>query len=141
MKTEELRASLRHQVPPEMRGAYDKVVAAGMKFMFDKKTNKYTVEQLTKEGEPAQKLGEGVAALLAFLSQQSKGAFPQQLVIPAGVELIMHAVEFADGAGIFEGTPEIVGQAIQIMVLKLFEQAGVKEPVLMGSIQAMQQGG
>ena len=130
----ELRADLRNNVPPQMREAYDKVVAAGLKFMFDDSTHKYMREQIEAEGEIDDKLAQGIVGLMKMLMTKSKGAFPQQLVVPAGIELIMHAADYAAQTGVAEVTPELMGTAIQKFVFALAQEAGLDEQKLMGGI-------
>jgi len=130
----ELRSSLRNNVPPQMRDAYDKVVVAGMKFMFDKTTHKYMQEMIQTEGPIDDKLAQGVFQLMKLLMTQSKGAFPQQLVIPAGIELMMHAADYAGQTGADEVTPELMAGAIQKFVLMFAKEAGVGEEQLMAGI-------
>ncbi len=130
----EIRQGLRENVPPPMREAYDKLVAAGMKIMFDKSTHYLMQEQMAAEGEISDKLSEGVATLISMMLKNSKGAFPQQLIIPAGIELMLHAADFAaQGAGENLDANDM-GSAIQKFVFKLFEGSGVKPDMLMASI-------
>lgn len=141
----ELRSSLRNNVPPSMREAYAKVVNAGMKIMFDKSTHKFMQQQMAAEGEIDDKLAEGVGQLMGMLLQNSKGAFPQQLIIPAGIELMMHAADYAAQTGQDEVTPDLMASAIQKFVFALFGQAKVSPDMLLGGIDKIaslhQQGG
>jgi hypothetical protein len=130
----EIRQGLRENVPPPMREAYDKVVAAGMKIMFDKSTHHLMQEQMAAEGEISDKLAEGVASLMAMMLKNTKGAFPQQLIIPAGIELMLHAADFAAQGGGETVTAEDMGAAVQKFVFKLFEGTGVKPEALMASV-------
>lgn len=140
MDSTQIREQLRNNVPPQMRDGYDRIVAAGMKFMFDKKTHRYMLDQMREPGDPAQKLGQGVAELLLFLFAQSKGALPQQLAIPAGIELVLHAAEFAQESGAMKLKPDTLGNAIQIMVFALFKKANMSGAKVMGMVEAMTKG-
>lgn len=135
----ELRDGLRENVPPPMREAYDKLVTAGMKIMFDKSTHHLMQEQMQGEGPIDERLSEGVASLMAMMLKNSNGAFPQQLIIPAGIELMLHAADFAAQAAGERIDGETMGSAIQKFVFQLFEGAGIKPDVLMGSIGKIQE--
>jgi len=135
----DIRQGLRENVPPPMREAYDKLVTAGMKIMFDKSTHHLMQEQMQAEGPIDDRLAEGVASLMAMMLKNSKGAFPQQLIIPAGIELMLHAADFAAQAAGERIDAETMGSAIQKFVFKLFEGAGVKPDMLMASINHIQQ--
>lgn len=134
----EIREGLRENVPPSMREAYDKVVAAGMKIMFDKRTHHLLLEQMAAEGEVSDKLADGVAALMAMMLQNTKGAFPQQLIIPAGIELMLHAADFMAQSGGEAITAEDMGSAVQKFVFKLFGESGVTPDALMASVGHIQ---
>ena len=83
------------KMPPELQEAYERVVLAGMKMLFDKNTNKLAVKQLqSMEGPLSERLGKSVAGLLAELFRQSNKTMPPQVIIPAGVELLMQAADF-----------------------------------------------
>jgi len=135
----ELRQNLRQNVPPNMRKPYAQLVAAGMKFMFDKTTHKYMLEQIDAEGPIDEKLAKGVGNLIRMLHSQSKGAFPEHLIIPVGIELMMHAADYAAQTGRDVVTPELMGSAIQLFVFDFFGEAGVKQDMLMGSIEKMKE--
>lgn len=135
----EIRQGLRENVPPPMREAYEKVVTAGMKIMFDKSTHYLLLEQMEAEGEVSDKLAEGVATLMAMMLKNTKGAFPQQLIIPAGIELMLHAADFIAQGGGETITANDMGEAIQKFVFKLFEGTGVKPEALMASVGKIQE--
>lgn len=134
----EIREGLRENVPPQMREAYDKLVAAGMKIMFDKSTHKFMKQQMAAEGDMPTKLADGISSLMVMMLKNSKGAFPQQLIIPAGIELMLHAADFAAQGGGERITADDMGAAIQQFVFKLFEAAGVKSDALIGSVGHIQ---
>ena len=131
----ELRSQLKNNIPPQMRDAYDRVVAAGMKFMFDRNTHKFMQQEMQREGQIDDKLATGVLGLIEMLVSQSKGAFPQQLIIPAAIELMLHAADYAAQTGSAEVTPELMASAIQKFTIALFQKAGIDESQLMAGIQ------
>jgi hypothetical protein len=130
----EIRSQLKNNIPPPMREAYDKVVAAGMKFMFDKSTHKFMQQEMSSEGPIDDKLATGILGLIEMLMSQSKGAFPHQLIIPAGIELMLHAADYAAQTGSAEVTAELMASAIQKFTIALFDKVGVPEQQLMGGI-------
>ena len=62
---EAIRAGLHLQ--PKEAGQLDKIVLAGKRVMFDSRSHKMFLEQLDGPGDIAQKLGQGVAGLMALL--------------------------------------------------------------------------
>lgn len=102
----------------------DRIVLAGKRVMFDKSSHKMMLEQLDGPGTIAQKLGQGVAGLIALLWQESKQSLPPQLLIPAGMILVAVAADFLRQAG-QEVTDQDIGQGIEAMVTALLHAGGV----------------
>lgn len=89
----------RMSIPPRMLKQHELAVRAGLRLMFDDGMREETLAYMDGSQEMPQKIGEGIAAVVQFIAQQSNGTFPGELVIPVGVELIAHAVEVAQKAG------------------------------------------
>lgn len=112
------------QMPPELQEAYERVVIAGMKMMFDQKTHRAMLAELNKQGPMGDKLGRGVAGLLLLLFQESNGTLPPAVMIPAGMELIMQAVDFVRRGELAEVTNEDIGRAIEVLIMTLMQKFG-----------------
>ncbi len=112
------------QLPPELRNAYERVVAAGMKVLFSKQTHKYMLDQLQAPGSNAEKLGQGIAKVMVFLFNESNGTMPQEVIVPAAMLLVMKAADFINESGKGKITDEEIGQAMEILVDALFEGFG-----------------
>ena len=134
---QEQRASMRENVPPELQDGYDRIVAAGMKFMFDESTHEEVIGFLQQEGPLDEKLSGGIFYLMMNMIQQANGAFPEELIIPAGIDLILQAAEFAEQTGMDQVTPEIIASAIQKYVFLVAEKAGVPQEKVMGGIDKL----
>ena len=102
----------------------DRIVLAGKKVMFDKSSHKMMLEQLDGPGTIAQKLGQGVAGLIALLWQESKQSLPPQLLIPSGMILVAVAADFLRQAG-QDVSDQDIGQAIEAMVTAVLHAGGV----------------
>ena len=71
-----------------------------------------------------QKLGQGIASLMAMLFQESQKSIPPQLMVPAGMVLMAHAAEFLTKSG-QSVAPEEFGAAQQIMIEAILKAFGV----------------
>ena len=113
------------KVPPEFQDAYTRVVAAGMKVMFDPKTHKMAMQHiLNGQGSVGQRLGNGIAGLVFIMAQKSKGAMPPQVFIPAGTTLLVTAADFLKKSGTVPVTDQDIGEGLDVfvsMVLKTFK--------------------
>jgi polyhydroxyalkanoate synthesis regulator phasin len=113
------------QIPPDMQEAYDRVVVAGMKLMFSKETHRIMLKEMQKQGPLSQRLGRGVAGLMLIMVKESNNTMPPQIIIPAGIELMMQAVDFMKKTDMANPTNEEIGQAMQIMITTIMEKFGV----------------
>lgn len=113
------------KIPPELQEAYDRVVVAGMKIMFSKETHRIMLKEMQKQGPVAQRLGQGIAGLMLIMVKESNDTMPPQIIIPAGIELMMQAVDFMKKTDMAQPTNEDIGQAMQIMITTILEKFGV----------------
>ena len=112
------------KMPPQLQEAYERVVLAGMKVMFSKETNKLLLDELDGEGDTAEKLGRGIAGLMLMLFKESNQTMPPAVIIPAGMELMMQAVDFVRRAGLAEVTNKDIGDAMEIFIGTVISQFG-----------------
>jgi hypothetical protein len=129
---ESVRAQM--QLPEELREAYVRVVEAGMKVMFDPSMRERTLEFMEGPGEPAEKMGEGVAAVMTLLFKESNETMPPQVIIPAGIELLMHAADVARKGGM-PIDQDTIAEAIGTMVEAIFRQFGTSLEEVGGMMQ------
>lgn len=113
------------KMPPELQEAYDRVVIAGMKVMFSKESHRAMLQEIQRPGPMGQRLGKGIAGLLLLLFKESNGTMPPAVMIPAGVKLLMEAVDFLRKSGLEKPTNADIGEGIQIMMATVLEKFGV----------------
>lgn len=112
------------QMPPELQEAYDRVVLAGMKIMFTKDSHKLMLKELQKPGPVGQKLGQGIAGLMLILVKESNNSIPPAVLIPAGIQLMMQAVDFMRKTGMEKVTNQDIGDGMELMIMTLMEKFG-----------------
>lgn len=114
-------------VSVESQDAYDRVVMAGMKVLFeDEKANSSIVERLKSDDKnPAKSLADTTAMLIIQLDKQSGGKIPEDVILPAAIELLEQTSELADSLGIFPVDEAVMNHAAQLMVVSLGEEYGV----------------
>jgi hypothetical protein len=91
--------NIRATVPAQYQNAFDRLVTAAKRVMYDPKTHALLQRQLSMNAPMAQKLAEGVAGLLIILFREAKGAVPPPVLIPAAIEIVGEAVEFVAQLG------------------------------------------
>lgn len=110
------------KMPPQLQEAYERVVLAGMKLLFDKNTNQLAIKQYQSiEGGVADRLGKSIAGLLATLFRQSNQTMPPQVIIPAGVELLMQAADFIRKTKLEPINNKDIGDAMDVMVTSVLQ--------------------
>ena len=102
----------------------DKIVLAGRKVMFSEQSHQMFLDQVDAPGDMAQKLGKGVAGLMALLWQESRQSIPPKLLIPAGMVLVGVAAEFLNKGGM-EVTDKDIAGGMEEMVDSIMTAAGV----------------
>lgn len=112
------------KMPPELQEAYDRVVLAGMKIMFSKDSHKLMLKELQKPGPVGQKLGQGIAGLMLILVKESNNSIPPAVLIPAGIQLMMQAVDFMRQTGMEKVTNQDIGDGMELMIMTLMEKFG-----------------
>lgn len=127
------------QIPKEMQDAYSRIVKAGLKLMFDPSTRAQTMEFMEGEGDFAQKMGEGIAAVMAMLFKESNETMPPQLIIPAGIELLVHAAEVADKAG-EDVSNEVIAEAMGTFVESMMRQFGMDPAQMQSMVSGLNSG-
>ncbi len=114
------------KVPPQLQEAYQRIVAAGMKVMFSPQTGGMMVQQLKSSPDMVKNLSTGIAGLMAILFKQSKN-MPQQLIVPAALELLTHAIDFVTKTKIANLTPQQVAQATTATVYAVLAKFGMPQ--------------
>lgn len=109
---------------PQQKVQFKRIVIAGMKVMFSKQSHQMMVEQLDGPGTISEKLGKGIAGLVAILMQESKNSLPPDLLIPAGMVLLAEAAQWLNKAGT-QVSDQDIANGIDVMMSALFHAAGI----------------
>lgn len=124
------------QVPEQFRQAYEKMVAAGMQVMFSKDSNKAAVDTILKgEGPLSQRLGQSIAGLLGMIVKQSNNTVPPQVVIPAGVSLLIEAADFLRRTKLADINNQVIGDAMDVMITSVLQAAKLDVQKIAGFIE------
>lgn len=126
-------------IPKELQTSYDRAVKTGLRLMFDKDMREETLKYMDGSDAMPKKIGDGIAAVVQFIFQESNGTFPPQLVIPVGVELIAHAVEVADKAGL-PVEPNDVAEGMAAFIEIILQKAGATPEQMQQMLSGMDSG-
>jgi len=126
-------------IPPQLRNAYDRVVAAGKKVLYSEQMAPEIQQMLQGPGNMGEKLGRGIAALMALLVSQANSTMPPQVIIPAAIELVADAGDMLKQAGA-KVTPQDTAEGMAVLVQTILEHAGV-DPSQLPQLLAQQSQG
>lgn len=120
------------QVNPRDMQAFEKVVLAGMKVMFDKKTFDLMKNGLLKKDVPiAKRLATETAGLMKLLDGKAKNGIPPQILPSAAAMLLMEMAKFMKEAGADNPTEADIDAALQMLMqllAQVFMKSGQPQP-------------
>jgi hypothetical protein len=119
------------QATPEEQQAYDQVVMAGAKMLYDEKTHQSIMELLQgAKNTPARAIASAVMLVIQKLKDASKDSIPAPVVLPAAAEIAQLVAELAQKAGFFKVSDAVMQSAGQIFIPQVAELYGVNEEEL-----------
>ena len=121
-------------VPPEMRDAVDRIVAAGQKIMYSPDMREELMNEVNRDVSMPQKLAEGVVGLVLTLDKQAKGGLPVAAIFPAELELLVEAAGVAKAAGQNVSQQDFNDAAMMMAVLTA-QKMGAKDEDIMSEAQ------
>lgn len=127
-------------IPPNLRDAFERVVLAGMKVMYSPETEELVSEAMNAPGEVWKKLGEGVAGLMMLLDKQSGKGIPQDVIIPAAIELVSEAADHMNQTG-QAVSPDDLKTATQYAAILIAKKFGANDEQITGMFGGQQSGG
>lgn len=133
MTPESVRSQM--NIPDDLREAYERLVVAGSKVMFAPQTREMALKQMQSgQGDVAERLGNGIVALIAMLYQRSNKTLPPQILIPAGVDLLVQAADFLRQSGDEQITDKDIARAMEVFVTSLLQQSGADPAKLLNQL-------
>ncbi len=83
-------------VKADQQDAYTRILTAGLKFAFDKKAHGTIIEGLDKSKDPVHDVAVGTVGLLLIMNKEAKGTMPVPPMIPAGMMLVLHGLDYIE---------------------------------------------
>lgn len=117
------------QLLPEVKADYDKIVVAGMTAAMHGGANGLTA-RLKNAPDPIAACATGAVNLVLLMKAQAKGVMPMKAMIPAGMTLMLQALDLVDKAGIAKVGVEELGRATRTFTNHLFKALKITIPML-----------
>jgi hypothetical protein len=120
---------LESRLLPATRADYDKIVVAGLHTALAKGPDG-GMASLIHSKDPVSDAAQGAAALVLTMQKQSKGVMPMKAMIPAGITLVFHALDFIDRAKVATIAEPQIDRASTIYVNTMFHKLGITPAML-----------
>jgi len=82
------------------------------------------LKEIQRPGPLGPRLGKGIAGLMTLLFNESNDTMPPAVIIPAGVNLLMEAVDFLRKTGLEKPTNAEIGEGIEIFITTILGKFG-----------------
>lgn len=130
------------QLPPDLEKPYKVAVRAGLKLLFSDEVVDATIDFVTQDdGKPMpEKIADGIFGIVSMIYDGSNGTMPPQVIIPAGIELIGHCVDWARESGIAQVSPQDAAEGMALFVQRVLEAAGADPQKLQAMLNAPDSG-
>jgi hypothetical protein len=125
--TQKIVSGIMDGAPPKLRSSIDRIVTAGKRLMYDPQTHELMVKQLQtlQAGNEADRIAQGIAALISMIAEKSKGPMPQEAIPPAAQILMCDAIDFLAESGKIEVTEDLVAEATQELMGYVMQKLGI----------------
>lgn len=116
------------------RAAYDKIVAAGTKVIYDKETFSELIKGIETSNDPVLEVADGIVGVLGVLYKQSRKTMPLTPMISAGMTLLIDALDFLEQAGMATIDKETLGKATTMYMNSLLSKMGLTPDKMEGML-------
>lgn len=116
------------------RAAYDKIVAAGTKVIYDKETFSELIKGIETSNDPVLEVADGIVGVLGVLYKQSRKTMPLTPMISAGMTLLIDAMDFLEQAGMATIDKETLGKATTMYMNSLLSKMGLTPEKMQGML-------
>lgn len=111
-------------VDPNTRSDEMKIVVAGLHVALANGPNSF-VAKLHGSQDPISDCARGAVAIVLIMRQESRGVMPIKAMVPAGMVLMLHGLDFIDRAGIAKIAEPQLDNATKIFTNEMFHKLGI----------------
>jgi hypothetical protein len=114
---------------PENRANYMKIVVAGLHIVLANGASGF-MGKLRNSQDPISDCARGAASLVLIMRKQARGVMPIKAMIPAGMTLLFHGLDFIDRAKIANIAEPEIDRAASIFTNFMFAKLGITPAML-----------
>jgi hypothetical protein len=109
------------------RDAFDKLVKAGTRIIYDKKVFDGVSQQILDSENPVETLAKGMTTVLHLMMERAKGTAPADALVQAGMALVIDALDFMEQAGVLKVNEATLDDATKGYIEALLPTVGLTE--------------
>ncbi len=107
------------------RARYDRLLSAGVKTIYDKATFAKLSQSIAQSESPVEDVAKGIVAILNMLAHKARGTIPHEVMIQAGMALLLDALDFVEQAGIVKIDNQALDTATQEFIEAMLPSVGL----------------
>lgn len=127
-------AKIENDLTPQNRDDYMKIVVAGMHFLLRGGPNG-VLAKLKGRSDPVHDCALGAVNLVLILKRESKGVMPLKAMVPAGMTIMLKALDFAEKIGKVKVDNDTLVRAAHIFTNTLMQRFHITAPMLSTAMQ------
>lgn len=120
---------LETNLSPDNRDNYMRIVVAGMHIALDKGADGF-MGRLRNSQDPIGDCARGAVALVLVMRKEARGVMPMKAMIPAGMTLLFHGLDFIDRAKIAKVGEAQLDKAASIFTNTMFAKLKITPAML-----------
>ncbi len=117
-------------VKPEMKNAYNRIVAAGMKAAYDKTSHASMMQSLANSKDPIHDVAVGAVGLMMILYKESHNTMPPAAMPQAGMTLLLNGLDYLEKIGKIKVDAGMIDQATKIFLGTIMPKLGLTPDVM-----------
>lgn len=121
------------------REVFDKLVRAGTKVIYNQQTFSKLTEGLADSQDPVGDIAKGMVAVLHMMAQKARGTIPQDVLVQAGIALLIDALDFAEQSGLVKIGKEELTAATTQYIEALLPTVGMTPQKMGGMLEGVKQ--
>lgn len=107
------------------RDAFERIVAAGMKVIYNQSTFQTLVQNLRQSKDPVGDTAKGMVGVLQIMARKARGTIPAPALLQAGMALLLDALDFLEQAGMLKVDAKVLDQATEDYMNALLPTVGL----------------
>ena len=135
---QQTETTLEARLTPQMKTNYDKIVVAGLHIALQNGPRGF-MAKLHDSADPIGDAAKGAAQLVMILRKEARGVMPMQAMIPAGLTLLLHALDFIDRAKIVPIAEPQIDRGTATYTNQIFHLLGITPRMLQNATQNIHQ--